>query len=72
MIDLVEISEIPGGAMRLDNKLLIIHKISNFSPFLYFQDTFINTPGNAGKSKCPLCPGAFTYRKGKVGYCFTE
>ena len=41
--------------------------MNNFSTFFWhFQDTFINTPGNAGKSKCPLCPGAFTYRKGMI------
>ena len=39
---------------------------SNLNNISFFQDVYINTPGNIGRSKCPLCNGEFTYRKGMI------
>jgi len=63
-----------GKALGCDicDAFLVINGFSSYDELeshtakIHGPDTFINTPGNAGKSKCPLCPGAFTYRKGMI------
>jgi len=63
-----------GKALGCDicDAFLVINGFSSYDELVdhtesvHGADTFINTPGNAGRSKCPLCTGAFTYRKGMI------
>ena len=56
----------------LCDAFLVINGFSSYDELeehtktVHGQDMFINTPGNAGKSSCPLCAGSFTYRKGMI------
>ena len=52
--------------------LLVINGFSSYDDLVehtkavHGPEVFINTVGNAGRSNCPLCSGAFTYRKGMI------